>query len=256
MKIKIERFPVHELWNNEFPQMALHVISIGQKYDMRRMNLNKSFDELNSFTAQLEAMRVSEGKNAKNALKEMNDRERDILINAFRKVVDAVEKVELPSIRPHYELLNALLTKHKASSIASTGNISETQRITMLENDINADSDIQNAIETLIPQDIVPRLFESNREYGTLFREIIADKSMEEKQDVSLLRKSFTKAMGQFFDAIQYCAFEHEDIDYMPLIREIEKLNAYYRQQLKARATRRKNGKKVNEEEPIIPPEE
>jgi hypothetical protein len=39
----------------------------------------------------------------------------------------------------------------------------------------------------------------------------------------------------------------------MPLINELVKLNEYYNRQLNARITRRKNGKKTDEE-PSIPP--
>jgi hypothetical protein len=54
-------------------------------------------------------------------------------------------------------------------------------------------------------------------------------------------------------DAVQYSAYVYEDGEYTPLVAEIQTLNRYYTQQLKARAARRKSGAKA-EEEPPIPP--
>jgi hypothetical protein len=96
-------------------------------------------------------------------------------------------------------------------------------------------------------------LFEANREYETLFREYIAEKSEEQRIDVVGLRRDCSKTLVQFFDAVQYSAYIHDDVDYTPLINELTKLHQYYIAQLKARATRRKNGKKTDEEPPIQP---
>ncbi|MDR0604412.1 MAG: hypothetical protein LBG80_08945, partial [Bacteroidales bacterium] len=62
--------------------------------------------------------------------------------------------------------------------------------------------------------------------------------------------------LGQYFDAVQYCAFANEHIDYNPLINELKQLSAYYNQQLKARATRRKNNQATDGESTIEPPKE
>lgn len=256
MKIKIERPPYYDLWNIEFPLVATRTITIAKKYDTTSMHLGKSFGELSSFVPQLEAVEIFERKNAKNVQGQGFDRERDILINVARKIVNAYEPVEMPEVRPHYETLDALFAKHEAAKIASSGLTSETQKLFLLEKDVTSDPAVQEAVNVLGIRLITDRLFAVNREFDDLFHEIIAEKSALEKIDVVALRKSCTKALGQFFDAIQYCAFEHEDVDYMPLVKELQALNNYYIQQLKARATRRKSGKNTGEEEPITPPDE
>ncbi|MDR2286515.1 MAG: DUF6261 family protein [Prevotellaceae bacterium] len=121
-----------------------------------------------------------------------------------------------------------------------------------VETDINASAEIQTALSNFGLRPVMNRLFAANKEYDALFREYITEKSTEEHIDVAELRKKCTKALGQFFDAVQYCAFAYEDVDYSPLINELEQLSVYYNQRLRARATRRKN--KTAGDEPVIDP--
>ncbi len=256
MKTKIVRPHYVNLRNNEYPLAAERTISIAEKYSVQEMKLGRSFGILSGFRPRLQAMKVYVRKNKKIEAAGLLDSERDTLVKAFRGVVKAQVDVELPQVKPHCALLNELLDSHKTQTIAGDGLSTETERLNNLEKDIIAGQGIQTAIAALNLQDIVARMFDANREYETLFREIIAEKSVAEHIDIPALRRECNKALGQFFDAIQYCAFEHEDIDYVGLVNEINQLNNYYRTQLKARAIRRKNGKDTDKEEPIVPPEE
>jgi hypothetical protein len=97
------------------------------------------------------------------------------------------------------------------------------------------------------------RLFATNREYDAIISAYIAEKSETQKINVAELRSGATKAITQFFDAVQYSAYIYEDLDYRPLVNELNTLNRYYSQQLKARVSRRKAGKKTADEDPIPP---
>lgn len=254
MKVKIERINYPHLWNSEFPLVVDQTLSICDKYDMESLMLKKSYDELVSYRPRLNSMSIYSRKNEKIVVAGIFDSERDSLINGFVKAVKAMKYVDLPQIKPHFDLLDSLLSKHKANTIAQAGNISETERLIMLENEINANPRIQAAIVALHLDGLTQRLFDANKEYDKIFREYIAEKSSEQPIDVASLRRDCTKSLTQFFDAVQYCAFANEHLDYTALVNELRQLNNYYRQQLKARATRRANGKNTMEEEPIVPP--
>lgn len=256
MKIKVERTRCVELKNNEFPTYAKQFIGITGKYNMKAMFLDKSYGELCSFMPQLEAMTVYVRKNEKLAIANQSENERDTLIGCFVKAVKAFEDVDLPQVRPYIETLDAFLVKHNAKTIAKDTRSSETERISKLEKDLAVNSAVQEAISASgMLRFVVDRLFEANREYDDLFREFIAEKGAEEIMNIVILRRECTKAISQFLDAVQYCAFEHEDIDYMPLVKEVGFLNNYYNQQLKARIARRNSGKDISKEEPIEPPQ-
>jgi hypothetical protein len=256
MKEKIERIRYAYLRVDEFTLVAVYTIDICGKYNNENMYLGKSYSELSSFRQALESLQVNVRKNEKMTRLGKLDTERGTLIRCVNNVVNDFEDIDIPEISESYEVLSALLNKHKTKTIASDSRTSETERLQKLETDVNASYSALAAFEKFGLQTVVNRLFASNREYDALFREYIADESAKERVDVTELRRNCTKALGQYLDAVQYCAFAYEHIDYRPLINELKQLSAYYNQQLKARATRRKNGKTTDEEPPIEPPKE
>jgi hypothetical protein len=254
MKVKIERIRYGNLRTDEFVLVAIYIIDICGKYDNEVLYLGKSYGELSEFRSALESIRVYVRRNEKITRLGKLDDERDTLIRCIISVVNGFGDIDIPEIYANHEILSTVLEKHKAKTIANDSRTSETERLQKLETDINASSEIQTAFTKFGLQIVVNRLFAANKEYDALFREYISEKSTEERINTQELRRDCTKALTQYFDAIQYCAFAHEDIDYNPLINELKQLSAYYNQQLKARATRRKNGKQTDEEPPIEPP--
>jgi hypothetical protein len=256
MKVKIERIRYKSLRLDEFILVVIYTIDICGKHNNVILHLDKSFDELSSFRPVLESLKVYVRKNEKvTRLGELDD-ERDTLIICVNNVVNAFEDINIPEINESHEILSTLLNNHKAKTIASDSRTSETERLQKLENDVNASTEIQSAFAKFGLQPVVTRLFASNKEYDALFREYIIEQSAQERIDTMELRKNCTKALMQYFDAVQYCAFAYEDLDYNPLINELKQLSAYYSQQLKARATRRNNGKTTDEEPSIEPPKD
>jgi hypothetical protein len=212
--------------------------------------LGKSYSELSVFRPELESLHVYVRKNEKmTRLGELDD-ERNKLIRCMNNVINCFENIDIPGISEDYTLLSTLLDKHKAKTIANDSRTSETERLQKLETDVNASVAVQASFTKFGLQPVVSRLFASNSEYDAIFREYIAEKSSEERVHATELRKNCTKALGQYFDSVQYCAFANENIDYNPL----KQLSAYYNQQLKARITRRKNNQATEEESPIEPP--
>jgi uncharacterized protein YozE (UPF0346 family) len=254
MKTKIERIPYDKLRVDEFTLVVIYIVSICGKYNNDALHLGKSYSELLMFLPPFESLKVYVRKNAKVTLLSKLDDERDAMIRCVNKVIDSYEDINFPEISRNYEILSPLLDKHKTKTVANDNRTSETERLQKLETEVIASVEIQTAFAAFGLQEVVARLFASNREYDALFREYIAEKSAEEHINVTELRKNCTKALTQYFDAIQYCAFAYEDLDYTLLIKELTELSAYYNQLLKARATRRKNGKLIDEEPPIEPP--
>jgi hypothetical protein len=255
MKEKIDRVPYSSLRNDEFPVVYNQTVNICERHDMRSLHLEKSYGELLSFRPQLDSLTVYLRKNLKLAIAGKSETERDVLINTVQRVTKSFEHTELQDIQPHYYVLNALLEKHNARTIAKSSNAAETERLLLLETDVKASPQAQAAITALGLTPVVTRLFEANHEYEFSFRDYITSKSEEQRIEVVPLRRDCSKSIVQFIDAVQYSAYVYEDLDYMPFINELKKLNQYYITQLKARATRRQNGKKTDEE-PAIPPME
>jgi hypothetical protein len=251
MKTKIDRPNFNRLRNDEFILVVIYIIIICSKYDNRKLFLEKSYAELVTFRPLLESVKVYVRKNEKISHLKKLDAERDMLIKCIYKVVKALKVIEIPEISTSTNILVFLLNTHHANTIATDNRISATERLQKLEAEVRNSAAIQNAIQKLNLQVIVDRLFETNKEYDILFQDYIAEKSTEKHIDISALRKSCTKAMGQYFEAVEYCAFAHEENDYSGLVKELSQIGIYVNQQLKIRATRRKNSKDTTKEPSI-----
>ncbi|MDR2886442.1 MAG: DUF6261 family protein [Bacteroidales bacterium] len=255
MKTDIIRVHYTKLWNSEFPGAVQRTISIAGKYKMDEMHLGKSYGELTAFVPQLAGMVTLVRKNEKLEEAAEIDVERDTLIRAAVNIVKAFEPVQIPWVRGMIDIVSSLFERHAAGSISAASLSSETERIGALEKDYLASEAIRTATQSFGLSPIMERLFAANREYETLFRDYIAGKSAEPRIDIPALRSACSKALGQFFDAVQYCAYQHDSIDYLPLVNELNTLNSYYRTRLKARATLRKNSRS-DRGETIQPPAE
>lgn len=51
----------------------------------------------------------------------------------------------------------------------------------------------------------------------------------------------------------EFCSTEYDDLDYQTPANELNEHVSYYKTQLKARETRRANGKDTSTEDPIVP---
>ena len=254
MKLKIERVHHSHLRNNEFPTVFLQTVRIGRKHNPQALKLEKSFGELESFVATIDEMEVYVRKYEKLSLAGDLDMERDLLSNTVYKVTKDFGNIDLPEIRVHFDVLHPIIEKHRTKTVAGSTRAAETKRILMLENDINAgEAPVAAAVAAFGLTAVVARLFAANKEYDAIVSAYIAEKSETQRINVVELRSGATKALTQFFDAVQYSAYVHEDLDYRPLANELGELNRYYAQQLKARISRRKAGKKTAEEAPIPP---
>ena len=254
MKLKIDRVHHAILRNNEFPTVFHHTLKIAGKHNPEALHLEKSFAELESFVATIDAMEVYVRKYEKLSLAGELDMERDRLSNTVYKVTKDFGTIDIPEIRVHFDVLNPIIEKHKTQTVAGSSRAAETKRILMLENDVNAaGAPVAAAIAAFGLTTVTARLFATNREYDAIISAYIAEKSETQKINVAELRSGATKAITQFFDAVQYSAYVYEDLDYRPLVNELSELNRYYSRQLKARVTRRKAGKKTADEDPIPP---
>ncbi|MDR2887504.1 MAG: DUF6261 family protein [Bacteroidales bacterium] len=255
MKQTIARVHYKDLWNSEFPNAAQRTIAIAGKYDMNEMHLGKSYGNLAVFLPQLANMIKSVGKNEKLAKANEIDRERDTLIKVSYKIVKCFKPVRIDMFANAYKAVSGMFEKHRAGSIAGASITSQSERITALEKDYNENTAVRNAAAALGIAPLLERLFAANKEYEILFRDYIADKSAEQHIDISALRSSCSKAIGMFFDSVEYCTYQHDDVDYNPLVNELNTLNNYYRTRIKTRTTLRKNNRKEKVETIPPPPE-
>ncbi len=227
------------------------IVGIVKKYDTSELHLTKSFQGITLKLPVLEKIKAHEMSNViSNQLLEL-DNERDTLFNAISAQVKTMEKLSLPSIVPHVKVLNHFLDIH-GRDIASANYNSETKRITDFLKDYDAKPEVKTAVEGLNLKLWFDQLSIVNTEFDKLFLQRTGENGTTEKIDSRSIRIITDKAVFSFFDAIEFCANEYEELDYSTMANELNDLILYYKTQLKARSTRRQTGKDVSTETAIV----
>ena len=251
MKIKILRLSLKSLWNSEYTIFVNQIVSIVKKYDIKELHLSKSFERITLKMKVLEKIKAQELSNTiSNELQEL-DNERDTLFNTITNQVTAMGKLSLPSIVPQVSVLNHFLDIH-GRDIATANYNSETKRISDFLKDYEAKPEVKTAVDGLNMKLWFDQLNVVNVAFDKQFLQRSSENAATEKVDSRGIRSITDKDLIDFFDAIEFCATEYEELDYASLADDLNDLILYYRTQLKARSTRHHGGKDVGSEPPIV----
>lgn len=250
MRVKISRPPFKLLWNSEYTMFVTQLTAIILKYKLYALHLAKAYGKVQELLPTLAKIKAQELSNAiSNQLQEL-DAERDTLIMALAAQVKTMGRLSMPSLAPHVVVLNHFFDTH-GRDIASANYNAETKRINDLLADYDSKPDVQLAATALNLGMLFDHLRTVNTQFDALFMQRTGEEAAVEKIDARAIRTESDKVIIAFFDAIEFCSSEYEELDYVTPANEINDLVTYYKTQLKARATRRNAGKDVSVEKAI-----
>ena len=251
MVVKLNRFATSNLRNNEYTIFVNQLAQIAVKYQPETLHLTKSFQKVNEMLPAIAKIKAQETSSAlSNQLHDL-DNQRDIFFNAIVAQAKTMSKLNLPTIKPHTDVLNSFLDKH-GRDIATASLNAETQRLSNLLNDYEATPEVKTAVAGLNIKLLFDQLLIANNNFAALFLQRTEEDAATEKVDARAIRTETDKTLTAFLNAIEYCSAEYDDKDYSPLANELNDLIAYYKTQIKARNTRRNSGKDVSGEPEIV----
>ena len=250
METTINRLHSPSLRNSEYTIFVNQIVSILTKHTPENLHLTKPFDRITATLPNLAKIKAQELSNAlSNTLLDL-DNERDTLLTVIVAQIKSMAKLSLPSIATHVLVLNRFFDMHGRDIAAATYN-AETERINDLLADYDAKADVQAAFAGLNLTIFIDQLRTVNALFAEKFMQRTGEEAAIEKIDARTIRKETDKILTAFYDAFEYCSTEYDDLDYTTPANELNTLIDYYKTQLKARATRRSEGKDVSVEEPI-----
>lgn len=252
MSVKIIRLHLAELWNNEYPQFVNQLIIIGNKHNPDGFHLTKSFGRVIALVPQLAKIKAMDLSNALSIKLRDMDTDRDSVINFIVDQEKSFVKLSIPSLVTHVEVFQRFLNIH-GSDIASANYNSETNRLKDLLADYDAKPEVKAAVAVLNLTMFFEHLRTVNTAFDGLFMQRTGEYATEEVVDIRAIRSECDKQVVAFFDAIEYCSKEYDELDYQSLATEINTHVEYYKTQLKARTTRRMSGKDTSVEAPVVP---
>jgi hypothetical protein len=240
------------LRNVEFTLVVPHVLNIVDRSPLVQQ-LEKRLNGVKAFLPDLDRIEAQERRWHEARLLDETERLRDGYVNTLIRTEKTFSRVAVPGYEDASEKFTALFDKH-GRDIASDRNTAETQRIYNLAEDIERTSGMLDILSRFALLPAYEGMKQANIRFDELWQQRNRELSENERVDSKLIRTGCIKALSTLYDGIEYLATESEDPAWLPLIRELSRLSSYYKQQLKARNTRRKN-KENTADEPLIRPE-
>ena len=253
--IQIVKFRYAGLWASEYPLVVHRLINIVEHHNPGLLHLQRSFDRLAAFRPQLDRIELQDKADRDSALLSELDQQRDTLFNVIQAVSKAFKRTPVASYSEHAARVYTALQRH-GFDIPAANYTAETKRLTDLAADVAGQPAVMESLAALSLQTLFERMKEVNIEFDRVFVSRHQRQAEIEKVDIRGIRIECDKAITALWSAIEFCMAEHGEADYVPLVNAINKHNAYYKQQLAARATRRKAKQDVSQEEPIKPLED
>lgn len=250
MVVIINRIGNRLLKVSEYPLFIKQTIEIGSKYDVDALHLKKSFNRLNDCLPSVEKIRAHESKSEHSKSLQELDEERDAILRAINNQAVNYATINITSIKTNVEILNRFLDKHGRDIATDTYN-AETKRIDDMIDDYENNSTAKDAIGALNMAFLFDELKVINTEFAKTFMLRTEEAATTEKVETLKIRTETDKALTIFFNGIEFLSTEYDNLDYTALAKELNDLLMHYRILLKARNTRRINGKETDETEDI-----
>lgn len=250
MSVIISRLHFKSLWNSEYTLFVNQTTGIVEKHSPDSLHLTRSFGKVKDTSPDIAKIKAKELSNTLSDELQELDNERDTLINGIIAQVRTIGKISKSGLAEFVVVLNHFFDQH-GRDIASANYSSETKRLEDLLTDYDQKPQVKAASEGLHLSVFFEQLRVVNKQFADLFMERTEDDSVDEKVDVRGIRNKVDKVLIAFYNAIEFCSSEYEELDYSPLANELNGLYTYYNTQLKARATRRNKGGDTGSEKPI-----
>jgi hypothetical protein len=109
--------------------------------------------------------------------------------------------------------------------------------------DYDSKPEVKMAAVVLNINMIIEELREVNTQFYNLFLQRAEEDAAIERVDSRTIRSKTDKLLNAFFNAIEFCSSEYDELDYETPANELNELISHYKTLLKARTTRSKNAK-------------
>ena len=250
--MKIVRFRFNGLWNSEYPLVVTRFLDIVQKHNPDAIHLGFAYRRLTAFRGQLERMTVQERANSDSTLLSELDQKRDTLFNIIYQAAKAFQRTPDAAVSDHAHRIVTVFKKH-GKGIPAANYTSETKRLFDLVADVRAQPAVMESLEALSLRLPFEQMDEANRAFEAMFVERKVKRAEDERVDARTLRMECDRAITFLWNTIEMCITQYGQENYKTLVETINQFNAYYKQKLTARATRRKAKQAVEKEDAIAP---
>lgn len=240
MKKVIVNFSFSRVRKSEFPEIMNAVLAIVEKHNPTALYIVGMYNLLLELKPLLDILTVKyDGfPNSKEFVLERAMR--DKLLSAIQSHVAAIEKAGVTSTAQQAALAVPYVKRY-LNGIAAENSTVKTGRVNQLLTNLEENAEIRNALTVLGLTVYIDKLRTSQLSINqgeSHRREILSGRAKFNSKNAQV---KIAYAISNLLNAIELARVEHTDIDYMPLINELNVLLSSKQSMIKSRITRSKN---------------
>lgn len=240
MSKKITPVPLSRIPKLEYPELVLTFVRIVEFYGAEAMHITDSFAELNARVPELMQLKLLKGKHPETKeIQSLHTRRRvilDAMLGQSHKMLQANLSVQVS----HLKLVAPFIEKYWAGVRRFNQNTMNA-RMKLMLTDIEANADLKAALTAL---GLMLYLDELKTIETNLFNSSESrrkSRTVVPKIDSSQIKAYVGEAVTDVVNAIEIARKAHAEVDYLPMITEINDLFVKYQSGIKAHSTRLKN---------------
>ena len=232
-------FPFMRIPKLEYPQFINGVIVITEKYHPESLYINPLFLKLKESQPLLKHLEVVYKKEPNtNVLKELRLRRKNLLI-AILAQTKAASKAGVTSMNEQLKLVLPFTEKY-FRKIVSNNTKTSSERINQMFAALDGDIKLQEATAILGFGVYLNELRPLQLTIENTQNERRTQKSARPKMKTKEVKEEVTTTLSNYLRSVELAIIEHPEVDYMPLVNEINDLLLSTKTQMKAHETRNK----------------
>lgn len=224
----------------EYPELINGVVEIVEKHNPEQLGILGMYNLLLEVLPQLDELTVSYGSHPLTADLIEYRTKRSKLIRSLLAQTTAKNKAGVSALTAHTAVALPFLQRY-FSKLSATNSRILSEEVNKMLAELAKDDALKAAFTALnltVTTDELKRIQQSIKQNVSLRRAELAGRA---KADTTAITNNVSIALDNLLKAIELAKVEHSDLDYMPLVNELNGLIGNYQVLIKSRITRSKN---------------
>ena len=218
--VKIQEIALTKILKLELPQFVKKVTACLEKHNLEVLKLQDAYEMLADQRSKMALLRAPYGKHILTPQIHQLHLKRLKYAAAITTQINFIRKMDMEDTRDLVKLAHPFVKLH-LYYLRQNNQFVIDQIITVFFDQLNKSPDILNALETLGFKFYLDQLKNANDKHFKLCNERSKDISQRPKIDSKAVQKEAQFVLRSLFEQINFYQFTYKEIDYSPLISEI-----------------------------------
>lgn len=238
---KIVQVPFSKVQKLAFPELVNTVVSIVSKHNPDAFYIRAYYNFLLEAQTLNNKLSVANRNTEESKALVLFKQKRNRVLSAIIGEAKNRKKVNLPAYTNDQTIVSLFIEGYIGKIQSNVSKI-KTERIKQMLAEMDGSSALQQAIQNVGLMDYMNELKNIQLGIDTNTAKDIEQKAARPKlQDTAAAITKMRLALRNLLGAIEFGVHAHPDVDYTPLINELNELLVKYSSEIKAKATRTKN---------------